>query len=76
MLHNGGSGLMTCREPGKLINELASVGVKRELTSADLNAVLSGIGAGLRMLHSDVLKEDIPDRMAELLRQLDEPAQG
>jgi Anti-sigma factor NepR len=65
---------MTCREPGKLINELACV--KRELTSADLKAVRSGIGAGLRMLHSDVLKEDIPDRMVELLRQLDEPGQG
>jgi len=67
---------MTCRDRGKLINELALVGVKREPTPADLKAVLSGTGAGVRMLHSDVLKEDIPDRMAELLRQLDEPAQG
>jgi hypothetical protein len=67
---------MTCRERGKLINELAWVGVKRELTKADSKAVVSGIGAGLRMLHSDMLQEHIPDRMAELLRQLDEPTQG
>ena len=63
---------MACRERGKV----PLVSVKRELTSADSKAVLSGIGAGLRMLHSDVLQEDIPDRMAELLRQLDEPTQG
>jgi hypothetical protein len=52
------------------------VGIKRELTPADLKAVLSGMGAGLRTLHSDLLDKDIPDRMAELLRQLDEPTRG
>jgi hypothetical protein len=34
-------------------------------------AVRSGIGAALRTLHSDVLREAVPDRIAELLRQLD-----
>jgi transcriptional regulator NrdR family protein len=67
---------MTCGERGKLINDLALVGTKRELTSADLKAVLSGVRAGLRMLHADAIHEDIPDRMAELLRQLDERTQG
>jgi hypothetical protein len=76
MFHNGRVGLVTCRERGKLIEELALVGVKRELTPADLKAALSGIGPRLRTLHSGVLQEDIPDRMAELLRQLDEPTQG
>jgi hypothetical protein len=31
------------------------------------------IGAELRMLFSDVLREPIPDRMAELLKLLDQP---
>jgi hypothetical protein len=75
MLHRG-EWLMSCRERGKLINEVALVGVKRELTPADLKAVLSGMAAKLRMLHSDVLDEDIPDRMAKLLKQLDESTRG
>jgi anti-sigma factor NepR-like protein len=37
----------------------------------DLRAVRSGTGAALRTLHSDVLREAVPDRIAELLRQLD-----
>jgi hypothetical protein len=52
--------VMTRQERGKLINELALVGIRRELTSADLEAVLCGIGAGLRMLHSGVLREEVP----------------
>jgi hypothetical protein len=42
----------------------------------DLKAVLTAIGAELRRLHSDVLREPIPDRMAELLRQLDQPTES
>jgi anti-sigma factor NepR-like protein len=42
--------------------------------SADLKAVRTGIGAELRTLFSDVLSEPIPDGMAELLKQLDQPA--
>jgi anti-sigma factor NepR-like protein len=38
----------------------------------DLKAVRTGIGAELRTLHSDVLREEVPDGMAELLRQLDQ----
>jgi hypothetical protein len=37
-----------------------------------LKAVRTGIGAALRTLHSDVLREEIPDRIGELLRQLDQ----
>jgi hypothetical protein len=40
-------------------------------TGFDLNAVRIGIGAALRTLHSEVLREEVPDRIAELLRQLD-----
>ena len=63
---------MTRRDRGKLINELALVGVKREPTPADLKAVRTGIGTALRTLHSDVLREEVPDRIAELLKQLDQ----
>jgi hypothetical protein len=45
--------------------------MKREAGS-DLKAVLTAIGAELRQLHSDVLHEPLPDRIAELVRQLDQ----
>jgi Anti-sigma factor NepR len=51
---------------------MALVGVERDLSPADLRAVRTGIGAALRTLYSDVLREEIPDRMAELLLQLDQ----
>ena len=38
------------------------------------HGVRTGIGAELRALHSDVLRE-VPDRMAELLKQLDQPTE-
>jgi hypothetical protein len=41
--------------------------------SLDLGAVRAGIGRALRMVHSDVLREEVPDRIAELLKQLDRP---
>jgi hypothetical protein len=39
---------------------------------ADLKAVRTGLGAALRTLHSDVLREEVPERMAELLRLFDQ----
>jgi hypothetical protein len=51
---------------------MALVGMERDLSRADLMAVRRGIGAALRTLYSDVLREEIPDRMAELLSQLDQ----
>jgi hypothetical protein len=53
-------------------NEMALVGMKRALSQADLSAVRRGAGAALRTLYSDVLGEENPDRIAELLSQLDE----
>jgi hypothetical protein len=44
----------------------------RDLAPADLRAIRAAIGAELRRLHSDLLREEIPDRMAELIRQLDQ----
>jgi hypothetical protein len=38
----------------------------------DLKAVCTGIGAAIRTIHSDVLHEEVPDRIAELLTQLDQ----
>jgi hypothetical protein len=48
------------------------VGMARDLAPADLNAVRTSIGGELRKLHSDVLREQIPDRMVELIKQLDQ----
>jgi Anti-sigma factor NepR len=45
----------------------------RPRVEADLKAMRDGIGAAMRTIHSDVLREEIPDRMAALLRQLDAP---
>jgi Anti-sigma factor NepR len=51
---------------------LALVGMARDLVSADLNAVRTAIGTELRKLYSDVLHGEIPGRMAELIKQLDQ----
>jgi len=53
-------------------DEMVLVGMARDLAPADLKAVRTGIGTALRTLHSGVLREEIPDRIAELLRQLDQ----
>ena len=39
-----------------------------------MKAVRTGIGAAIRTIHSDVLREEVPDKIAELLRQLDQDA--
>ena len=46
------------------------VSMGRDLAPADLNAIRIGIGEELRRLHSDRLREQISDRMAELIKQL------
>jgi hypothetical protein len=38
----------------------------------DLKSLRTGIGAAIRTIHADVLREDVPEKMAELLRQLDQ----
>jgi len=45
---------------------------RRPRAGSDFEAVRAAIGTVLRSLHSDVLLEPLPDRMAELLRQLDQ----
>ena len=45
---------------------------RRPRAGSDFEAVRTAIGTVLRSLHSNVLLEPLPDRMAELLRQLDE----
>jgi hypothetical protein len=40
--------------------------------NVDLGAVRAGIGTALRTIHSGVLREEVPDRIAELLKQLDQ----
>lgn len=48
----------------------------RPRAESDLKAMRDGIGAAIRTIHSDVLREEIPDRMAALLWQLDAPKDG
>jgi hypothetical protein len=43
----------------------------RDLAPADLNAV-PGIATELRKLYSHVLGEKLPDRMADLMKQLEQ----
>jgi hypothetical protein len=58
--------------PGNTAQGLALVGRARDLAQAHRNTVRTGIGAELRTLHSDLLRKKIPDRMAELIKQLDQ----
>lgn len=44
--------------------------------NVDLGAVRAGIGTALRMIHSGVLREEVPDRITELLKQLDQQEAG
>jgi Anti-sigma factor NepR len=44
----------------------------RRDANADLGAVRAGIGTALRMAHAGLLREEVPDRIAELLKQLDQ----
>jgi hypothetical protein len=37
-----------------------------------LDAVRAGIGTALRTIHSGVLREEVPDRIAALLKRLDQ----
>jgi hypothetical protein len=60
-----------CKSAGKPVNKIALVGAERDLAPADLKAVRTGIGTALRTLHSDALREEIPDGIAQLLRRLD-----
>ena len=63
---------MNCEGARNTAQGLALVGMARDLAQDDRNAVRTGIGAELRKLHSDSLREEIPDRMAELIEQLDQ----
>jgi hypothetical protein len=60
-----------CKSAGTSVNKIALVGAERDLAPADLKAVRTGIGTALRTLHSDALREEIPDGIAQLLRRLD-----
>jgi hypothetical protein len=64
---------MNCHRIGIPANGMMLVGMGRQRSArSHFDLVRSGIGSALRSLHSDVLREPLPDRIAELLRQLDE----
>jgi hypothetical protein len=46
--------------------------VARDTDGSDFEVVRAAIGDALRSLHSNVLLQPLPDRMAELLGQLDQ----
>jgi Anti-sigma factor NepR len=58
--------------PWKPTYEIALVAMERRPTPKEMKALVDGIGTGLRTQHCDVLCGEIPDRIAQLLRQLDE----
>ncbi len=43
---------------------------------ADLEFVRTGIARGLRALYSEIINEAIPESMADLLKQLDQPTES
>jgi Anti-sigma factor NepR len=54
-------------------NGMTLVGMgRRPRPRSHFDSVRVGIGNAIRSLHSDVSHESLPDRIAELLRQLDE----
>ena len=64
--------MINCEGARNTAQGLALVGMARDLAQTERKAVRTGIGAELRKLSSDVLHEEIPDRMAELIKQLDQ----
>jgi Anti-sigma factor NepR len=61
---------MNCEAAGNTARGLALVGMALDLAPADLNALRTDIGTELRKLYSEVLREEIPDNMAEQLDRL------
>jgi hypothetical protein len=65
--------LMNCQRAGIPRDGMTLVGMgRRPRARSQFDSVRAGIGSALRSLHSEVLREPLPDRIAELLRQLDE----
>jgi Anti-sigma factor NepR len=64
---------MDCRGAGIPGNGMTLVGMgHRPRAGIDFKAVRTAVGTALRSLHSNVLQEPLPDRMVEMLRQLDQ----
>jgi hypothetical protein len=58
---------------GILENGMTLVGVgRRSRSGPNFEAVRTAIGTALRSLHSNVLQKPLPDRIVELLGQLDQ----
>jgi hypothetical protein len=68
---------MNCRGPGIPAPGITLVGmVRRPRALSDFEVVRTAIGTALRSLYSNVLREPLPDKMVELLRQLDQPPEN
>ncbi len=53
-------------------SEIVLAGMEHDEAPVDLKAVRTGIGAALQALYSEILREELADRIAELVRQLDQ----
>ena len=68
---------MNCRGDGNPASGMVLVGMgRRPRADSNFEAVRAAIGTALRSFHSDVLREPLPDRIAELIRQLDQPTES
>ncbi len=72
--HDSGAGNGPCSTfPAQETSQNWGSGARPRMNCRGLfDSVRAGIGSALRSLHSDVLREPLPDGIAELLRQLDE----
>ena len=65
--------LMNCQRAEFPASGMTLVGMgRRPRARSQFDSARAGIGIALRSLHCEVLREPLPDRIAELLRQLDE----
>jgi hypothetical protein len=75
LLASGGvGGLLMSYRQSRASDKPVDVGPRatRPDANVDLDAVRAGIGVALRTLHSGVLREEVPDRIAALLKRLDQ----
>ena len=64
---------MNCRLARIAATAMTLIGMgRRPEADVGFEAVRTAIGTALRSLHSNVLQEPLPDRIAELLTQLDQ----
>jgi hypothetical protein len=73
-ISGAGTGARSCVAAGRAGNPARQVAmVRRPNARLAFEAVRTAVGAELKRLFSNVLQEPLPEEMAELSRQLDQP---